>query len=258
MTTVDNPKSFEGWRDRARQLLEHDIAPTDVLWYSASELGLAFPPDTILENKKNRGLNRYTVPKSFFELAECVASHRDPIKWDLLYRIVWKLTHGESNLLKKGLDPDLITCNKMVQSIRRDCHKMKAFVRFKKTQVNTPDGVTQNCFVAWFEPEHLIVRRMAPFFKKRFTNHHWSILTPDQCVHWNQKKLLFTEGVNASAAPTNDNFEELWLTYYKNIFNPARLKEKAMCSEMPKKYWKNLPEAELIEELVNESKRTYK
>jgi uracil-DNA glycosylase family protein len=42
----------------------------------------------------------------------------------------------------------------------------------------------------------------------------------------------------------------LWLTYYASIFNPARLKVKAMQAEMPKKYWKNLPEAALIPELV--------
>jgi len=39
----------------------------------------------------------------------------------------------------------------------------------------------------------------------------------------------------------------------KSIFNPARLKIKAMQSEMPKKYWKNLPAARLIEELIAQS-----
>ena len=31
------------------------------------------------------------------------------------------------------------------------------------------------------------------------------------------------------------------------------MKKKAMCSEMPKKYWKNLPESELIKELTSQS-----
>ncbi|TIV03003.1 MAG: uracil-DNA glycosylase, partial [Mesorhizobium sp.] len=33
-------------------------------------------------------------------------------------------------------------------------------------------------------------------------------------------------------------------------FNPARLKVKAMQKEMPKKYWRNLPEASLIPDLI--------
>ena len=48
-------------------------------------------------------------------------------------------------------------------------------------------------------------------------------------------------------APSEDRLEEFWRSYYASIFNPARLKVKAMQAEMPKKYWRNLPEASLIE-----------
>jgi len=34
------------------------------------------------------------------------------------------------------------------------------------------------------------------------------------------------------------------------IFNSARLKIGAMCKEMPKKYWRNMPETALISELI--------
>ncbi len=44
--------------------------------------------------------------------------------------------------------------------------------------------------------------------------------------------------------------EDLWRTYYASTFNPARLRPQAMQSEMPKRYWKNLPEAALIPELM--------
>ncbi|MDP3604764.1 MAG: UdgX family uracil-DNA binding protein, partial [Polaromonas sp.] len=47
-----------------------------------------------------------------------------------------------------------------------------------------------------------------------------------------------------------DAGEKLWLTYYENIFNPARLKMKMMQKEMPRKYWHNLPEAVLIAPLA--------
>ncbi len=50
--------------------------------------------------------------------------------------------------------------------------------------------------------------------------------------------------------------EELWRTYYGNIFNPARVKTKAMQKEMPKRYWKNLPEAEIIPALLEGSTRS--
>ena len=56
-----------------------------------------------------------------------------------------------------------------------------------------------------------------------------------------------------SSAPDEDALDDLWRTYYRNIFNPARVKISAMQSEMPKKYWKNLPEAALIAGLIAES-----
>src|SRR5690606_18561239 len=51
-------------------------------------------------------------------------------------------------------------------------------------------------------------------------------------------------------APKCDPAEELWRKYYASIFNPARLKVGAMLKEMPRKYWKNMPEAALIPNLV--------
>jgi DNA polymerase len=78
----------------------------------------------------------------------------------------------------------------------------------------------------------------------------WSILTPDRCAHWDGHKTIFTAGAIKSDAPSGDPLEETWRTYYAHIFNPARLKIKAMQAEMPKKYWRNLPEASLIDPLI--------
>jgi uracil-DNA glycosylase family protein len=83
----------------------------------------------------------------------------------------------------------------------------------------------------------------------------WSILTPDLCAHWDGHAISVTPGVSKTDAPTKDRLEEVWLTYYANIFNPARLKTKAMQNEMPKKYWRNLPEAALIKPLIAEAER---
>ena len=54
----------------------------------------------------------------------------------------------------------------------------------------------------------------------------------------------------AEDAPWDDPVEDLWRSYYASIFNPARLKVGAMLSEMPRKYWKNLPEAQIIPQLI--------
>ena len=55
--------------------------------------------------------------------------------------------------------------------------------------------------------------------------------------------------------PPADAGEALWLTYYAHIFNPARLKVAAMRKEMPRRYWHNLPEAQLIAPLIQAAQR---
>jgi uracil-DNA glycosylase len=141
--------------------------------------------------------------------------------------------------------PLLRRIEELAKAVRRDSHKMHAFVRFREM---TDDDGTR--FVAWFEPDHHIVRANAGFFVRRFANMHWSILTPALCIHWDGETLHESPGATRADAPEGDPVEELWKRYYASIFNPARVKIGAMLSEMPKKYWKNMPETALIPELI--------
>jgi DNA polymerase len=77
----------------------------------------------------------------------------------------------------------------------------------------------------------------------------WRILTPDVCAVFEAGRLRFEVDLPRPELPP-DASEALWVTYFRNIFNPARLKVRAMRSEMPRKYWKNLPEASAIPDLV--------
>lgn len=145
-------------------------------------------------------------------------------------------------------DPDVHRLLQLEKAVRREVHKMKAFVRFREVALD--DG---SAFVAWFEPEHPVLRRAAPFFAERFASMRWTILTPAESAWWEGGALCFGPGVDRSSAPSADALEALWRTYYASTFNPARLKTRAMRAEMPLRYWKNLPEAELIQPLIREA-----
>ncbi|MEO7786672.1 MAG: UdgX family uracil-DNA binding protein, partial [Sphingomicrobium sp.] len=134
---------------------------------------------------------------------------------------------------------------KLAKEVRRDVHKMHAFVRFR--EIDEAGGTR---FVAWFEPDYHIVRHTAGFFVRRFTTMRWSILTPEVCIHWDGETLTESPGATRADAPAGDPVEETWKTYYASIFNPARVKIKAMTKEMPKKYWKNMPETALVAGLI--------
>ena len=241
--------AFGAWRQAARRLLLDGVEPRGVAWREAddAQATLGFSADAPVAGEA-RPMDAFRVPRRFVELAEAAACHADPERWALLYRLLWRQTHGEPRLMEVASDPDVHRLLRLEKAVRRDTHKMKAFVRFRTVE---HEGAT--VYVAWFEPEHHIVERAAPFFAERFASMRWSILTPRQCAHWDGESVAFTPGVSRAEAPTEDALESLWRTYYASTFNPARLRTRAMRAEMPKRYWKNLPEADLISPLVHDA-----
>ena len=71
------------------------------------------------------------VTKAFLDAAQIAAVHRDPGRWNLLYRILYRM-QSEADLLKIETDDDVVELLKLEAQVRRDLHKMHAFVRFRK------------------------------------------------------------------------------------------------------------------------------
>ena len=244
LARLDHPADFEGWRVQARALALARVAPAQIDWRIGDAPAGLFADAAVPVPEPKPGAE-LTVPRDFPELARLVICHRDAGRFDLLYRLLLRL-QSEPALLRVVTDDDVHRASAMAKSVRRDLHKMTAFVRFR--EVEGPDGA--EAFVAWFEPEHHIVERVSRFFVERFASMRWSILTPLRSLHWDGATLHIGEGASRADAPDDDAMEAYWRTYYANIFNPARLKIKAMKAEMPEKYWRNLPEAELIAPLI--------
>ena len=246
-----------GFRAAVRSLLQQGVDAGRVHWRVADSAerdlfeGSEELPGPRPANERIESPIR--LPAFFVPLLERAALHADPARHGLLYRLAGRLVR-ESALRHDPLDPDRLRAEQWAREVRREMHKMTAFVRFRPVVAAAAtqgggdgDGVTH---IAWFEPAHPIVRATAPFFARRFAQLRWAILTPDRCVRWDGRQLEFNAGARREDAPAADAAERLWLTYYENIFNPARLKIAMMKKEMPRRYWKNLPEAALIDPLV--------
>ena len=242
--SVDPPWSLDAWRTAARTALTAGLAPDQIHWSAGEQGGLLAGTDlaTLPPVREAPG-----VPAEFLSLANAVLCHRDPQRHALLYRMLRRIADGERALLERATDADVHRARVLEKAVRRDSHKMKAFVRFREVPGQADD------FVAWFEPDHHIVDRVAPFFARRFDGMRWAILTPYRSVRWDGDVLTFGSGAVRADAPGDDAQEELWRTYYANIFNPARLNPTMMRQEMPQKYWKHLPEAQLLPGLIRDA-----
>ncbi|WP_426955996.1 UdgX family uracil-DNA binding protein [Muricoccus radiodurans] len=311
--TLAAPDDFEGWRDAARALVMAEIPPEAVTWIVEGDpvplLAGGPPPVPPSDAAPPR------VPRAFPDLAQQVIRHRDPARFALLHGLLHRL-QAERALLEVATDPAVARAEAMARAIRRDAHKMHAFVRFREVPVDSegalsaplreairvavpstpaparnartvalalrnlgplgddllaeptatpaaepprpapvepPDAASR--FVAWYEPDHHILRAEAGFFARRFAALRWSILTPELSAHWDGVEVRFGPGARRADAPAEDAAEALWRTYFGAIFNPARLKPEAMRAEMPKKFWRNLPEARDIPRLIEEAPR---
>jgi probable DNA metabolism protein len=257
--TVRFAPTFDGWRSAARDLLRDGVHPETVAWEPEDDAqpgldGLALHAPTLTGDEAARPVSAddLRVSRNFLRLAASVSCHRSADRWAMLYQVLWRLVGREPHLLEVVTDPAVHALGTMDRAVRRAAHKMKAFVRFRRTG---GDDETDPVYVAWFEPAHRVVERTAPFFAERFPSMRWSILTPDACAHWDRESLRITPGVVRAMAPTGDDLEALWRTYYAHIFNPARLNLDAMRAEMPRQYWALLPEAALIGDLAREAPR---
>ncbi len=228
------------WREKARGFLASGIAPDQILWGEVSS-----DADLFATQPPAHKQGTITVPRSFVALANTVVWHNDPERFARLYAFLWRLRTAPHLMSDRG-DSDLARLRNMEKNVRRCQHKMKAFVRFREIGCESDK---RRSFAAWFEPTHHTVEPTAQFFVKRFADMDWRIVTPHVSAIFEQGRLSFVTGQPKPDLP-DDASEDLWITYFRNIFNPARLKVQAMQSEMPKKYWKNLPEAASIPDLI--------
>ncbi len=260
-------------------LLAANVDPDAVFWRERDAVqnelfdDSALAGSTVAPERKARA-RLSSMPAGFAGLARLVAMHCEPTRFIRLHRMAIRLD-GEPSRWLDTLDPDRVQLERMAREVRREIHKMHAFVRFRVLadevgavsavaaietigRLDAVDvGVVDNVGhregerrVAWFEPRHAILRAAAPFFLKRFAAMHWSILTPRLSAHWDRARLQFGPGVDRAQAPPADAGEALWLAYYRSIFNPSRLNASLMVREMPRRYWANLPESVAISELI--------
>jgi DNA polymerase len=245
MTTVRLAAAddFDGWRAAARALVLADVPPERVSWQVGdAATDLFASADTTPPPPADAPA--FSVPRGFVGLAEELLLHSDPQRFAYAHALLAKL-RDNPKALEDRADPLVRRCEDLAKAVRRDIHKMRAFVRFRS--VVEEDGER---FVAWFEPEHHIVRHNAGFFVRRFATMRWSILTPEVSIHWDGETLAEGPGAVKTDVPQDDPAEAIWKTYYASIFNPARLKTGSMLREMPKKYWKNMPETALVPGLI--------
>ena len=246
--TITSVPGYDEWRIAARECLAQAIPPENIIWQNSESIQDDLFGDGEQDIAASKPKTQHTIPKSVLILFKYALCHQDASRFALCYRVLWRVIFENKNLIQLKTDQDILQLTTLAKAVKRDAYKISAFLRFREV---TLDG--QEHFIAWYEPEHFSLEIKLDFFQTRFKNMRWSILTPYRAAHWDTEKLVLEDNPDPRVFPDEDRIEKYWLTYYANIFNHARIKKSAMLSSMPKKYWKNMPETALIDDMIRNS-----
>ncbi|MFL6697693.1 MAG: UdgX family uracil-DNA binding protein [Vitreoscilla sp.] len=271
---LDSVVDWDGYARAVRWLRAEGVAPECVRWrIDGEDADLTEDLFDASEERRASALasgSAMCLPRSFVEAAREVFLHADPGRLSLIHRLASRIA-DDAQAWADPLHEDRLQFERLRREVQREIHKMHAFVRFRRLEATeaasadeamSDSGAREGAageppvrHVAWFEPGHHVLEAAAPFFARRFATMRWAILTPRASVEWDGRVLSFGPGARREDAPPADAGEALWLAYYRSIFNPARVKVAMMKKEMPVRFWKNLPEAAAVPELLAQAPR---
>jgi probable DNA metabolism protein len=205
-----------GFRSEARQLLAQPVPPDQVQWLLQPLQGDQYSNPQSPQASRPRNVARAAtaiVPASFTRLCEFVVLHRDPGRYALLYRLLWRLVH-EPGLRNDPLDTDMLQAQHMAHAVRRDVHKMKANLRLRPIRDRDGEELQVGCY----EPAHHVMEVVAPWLAKRIATPRWAVFTPERSVRSDKSGLVFGRGVAIADLPRQDAPDEDWIACYERVF----------------------------------------
>jgi probable DNA metabolism protein len=135
--------------------------------------------------------------------------------------------------------------SEIVRMVRREKHRMEAFVRFEELKDKT--------FYATIEPDFNVLPLLIKHFRGRYADQKWIIydLRRSYGLYYDLHETQYISLDFATVNPGNvisaydDHeavYQDLWRNYFTSVNIPARKNTKLHLRHVPKRYWKHLTE----------------
>jgi probable DNA metabolism protein len=136
--------------------------------------------------------------------------------------------------------------SEILKMVRREKHRMEAFIRFQKLKDET--------YYAAIEPDFNVLPLIIRHFKNRYTDQKWIIYDIKRRygihydLHDTQYITLDFSEVNKPAdvisAFTEDEkiYQQLWKSYFTSVNIVAKKNTRLHLRHIPKRYWRHLTE----------------
>ncbi|MEO6523154.1 MAG: TIGR03915 family putative DNA repair protein [Mucilaginibacter sp.] len=140
----------------------------------------------------------------------------------------------------------VLRISEIVRMVRREKHRMEAFIRFKKLKDET--------FYATVDPDFNVLPLILKHFRKRYADQKWIIYDTRRAfgLYYDLHQVEYItldfseEGVGKSIVSKYESdegiYQVLWKEYFKSVNIGSRKNNKLHLRHVPKRYWKNLTE----------------
>ena len=155
------------------------------------------------------------LPRDFERYGALVACHRRDDRFALLYRLLWRLRHGEPDLLADMLDPEVFRFRRMAAAVRDDLKEARSRLRLQdpawlaRVRKGAPPTSLPD-LVGWCEPRHRVVPLLARERAERHPERTFALLSPTASAFWDGRALELGAGANRADASSIDELARRW------------------------------------------------
>ncbi|WP_026888142.1 TIGR03915 family putative DNA repair protein [Clostridium beijerinckii] len=154
-------------------------------------------------------------------------------------KIAFKLGHDVHDFL--NIDMIRLVDN-ITKKVLNECHRFEGFVRFNQ--------IEEKLLYSSIEPDNDILELIGDHFKNRFPREYFIIhdISRQKALIYNTN---FYEIIDMDMETYeklkfhNDEYTNLWKTYFKATTIEERKNLKLQCRMMPKRYWKHILETKI-------------
>lgn len=230
-----------------RKNFDVQISEKDNYISSFFEEELEVASDPAKANRVMKGLKQKLKSEQLKQLYWVFLSE-DAKARNVLFYMMQEVFRKNANIFENFGDERVLYFHQMYTKVRRERHRMQAFIRFEKSN----DGT----FYCMIDPDFNVLPLIASFFKKRYADQAWLIYDVKRKygLMYNLSQIeevnLLPQNSNSTEIMTSSididdreiHFQTLWKQYFKSTNIEARKNMKLHLQHVPRRYWKYLTE----------------
>lgn len=251
MTTVLYDGTYEGWLTAVFDIYAYKLPDVVFARQEAPSASLFGAMHSVItdENKAKRvliGLQKRLSAEGLKQLVWTYLSDSHQVE-EVMWHFARYVFESPQNIEEDFSHRAVREVKKAAKRVKREVHRMQAFVRFKLTQ--------DQLYYAIIEPECDVLPLICHHFESRYADQRWLIYDARRkygiyydLQHVNTVKIDFHHGRASSRViqeitdEREEFYQELWRRYFKSATIEARKNLRLHLQHMPKRYWKHLTE----------------